>query len=222
MLHVGVTSKPAARSGPISLIVWGSRACFNPPETAIERSSYPFITPTAARGLLRSIVLDPRVDWVVDRIEMLVKPRWFTETRNETRQVVRVDRASERSPAQRQTAYLLEPAYRIVAHFVLDGGERNPAVLRSHEDQAKRRIARGQMWRPAFLGTRECLAEIGADSVETIDYLSGCRRTMPVTFEAIGYDASFQVPISNTADMVYTFARCEIRDGVLDLSGVSA
>ena len=117
----------------------------------------------AAGGLLRSIVHDPKIEWVADRIEMLRPPVFHVETRNETRSVVRVDRATEAYKPQRQTVYLLDPVYRVIAHLELHDNEADPATLRGYEELAKRRIRRSQMWRPALL-TTSCLNSASSSS----------------------------------------------------------
>ena len=40
------------------LEVWGEFACFTRPEMKVERYSYPVITPSAARGILRVLLAD--------------------------------------------------------------------------------------------------------------------------------------------------------------------
>lgn len=39
-------------TGTVSLKVWGEFALFTRPELKVERMSYPFITPLAARGVV--------------------------------------------------------------------------------------------------------------------------------------------------------------------------
>ena len=39
----------------ITVEVWGDFACFSPPYAKVERLSYPFPTPSAARGILSAI-----------------------------------------------------------------------------------------------------------------------------------------------------------------------
>jgi CRISPR-associated protein Cas5d len=52
----------------IHLRTWGELACFTRPEMKVERVSYSVITPSAARGLLESIIFKPQFRWHIRRI----------------------------------------------------------------------------------------------------------------------------------------------------------
>ena len=52
----------------VSLKVWGEFALFTRPELKVERLSYPFITPSAARGVLDAILFKPQMRWNIRRI----------------------------------------------------------------------------------------------------------------------------------------------------------
>jgi len=52
----------------IHLRTWGDLACFTRPEMKVERVSYPVITPSAARGLLESILYKPQFRWRIRRV----------------------------------------------------------------------------------------------------------------------------------------------------------
>ena len=64
----------------ISVEVWGDYALFSRPEMKTERVSYDVMTPSAARGLLDSILFHPGMKWVVDRIHVCAPIR-FTNIR---------------------------------------------------------------------------------------------------------------------------------------------
>lgn len=51
--------------------VWGEFALFTRPELKVERLSYPFMTPSAARGVLDAILYKPQMCWNVRRITAL-------------------------------------------------------------------------------------------------------------------------------------------------------
>ena len=61
----------------VSLKVWGELACFSRPELSVERFSYPFMSPSAARGVLDAILYKPQMVWHVRRITAL-RPRFPT------------------------------------------------------------------------------------------------------------------------------------------------
>jgi CRISPR-associated protein Cas5d len=64
-------------SPTVSVTVWGEYAQFTRPELSVERLSYPFMTPSAARGVLDAILYKPQMRWHVRRITAL-RPRTFT------------------------------------------------------------------------------------------------------------------------------------------------
>jgi CRISPR-associated protein Cas5d len=55
----------------VSVKVWGEFALFTRPELKVERVSYPFMTPSAARGVLDAILYKPQMRWHVRRITAL-------------------------------------------------------------------------------------------------------------------------------------------------------
>lgn len=59
----------------VSVRVWGEFALFTRPELKVERVSYPFMTPSAARGVLDAILYKPQMRWHVRRITAL-RPRF--------------------------------------------------------------------------------------------------------------------------------------------------
>ena len=60
----------------VSVTVWGEYALFTRPELSVERLSYPFMTPSAARGVLDAILFRPQMRWHVRSISAL-RPRTF-------------------------------------------------------------------------------------------------------------------------------------------------
>lgn len=68
--------RDAAMLPTVSVTVWGEYALFTRPELSVERLSYPFMTPSAARGVLDAILFRPQMRWHVRRIAAL-QPRTF-------------------------------------------------------------------------------------------------------------------------------------------------
>jgi CRISPR-associated protein Cas5d len=58
----------------VAVRVWGEYALFSRPELSVERISYPFMTPSAARGVLDAILFRPQMSWQVRRITALRPP----------------------------------------------------------------------------------------------------------------------------------------------------
>jgi len=52
----------------VEVKVWGDFALFTRPELKVERMSYPFMTPSAARGVLDAILFKPQMRWHIQRI----------------------------------------------------------------------------------------------------------------------------------------------------------
>lgn len=107
----------------IHLHVWGDLACFTRPEMKVERVSYPVITPSAARGLLESILYKPQFRWRIQRVAVRKPIRFLAFRRNEVK-----SRLSPRNPeplladedrTQRNTLALREVDYVIEASLHL-------------------------------------------------------------------------------------------------------
>lgn len=62
----------------VAVTVWGEYALFTRPELKVERLSYPFMTPSAARGVLDAILYKPQMRWHVRRIVAL-RPKFPTD-----------------------------------------------------------------------------------------------------------------------------------------------
>ena len=78
------------------LEVSGDFACFTRPEMKVERVSYDFITPSAARAVFEAILWKPAIRWHVRRIEVLRPVRWTSVRRNEVASVVSTRNAISR------------------------------------------------------------------------------------------------------------------------------
>lgn len=65
----------------VKVKVWGDYALFTRPEFKVERVSYPFMTPSAARGILDAILYKPQMRWHIRRITALV-PWWIPAEAN--------------------------------------------------------------------------------------------------------------------------------------------
>lgn len=78
----------STKSRVLRLKVWGDNACFTRPEMKVERVSYDVMTPSAARGVLESILWKPAIRWHVERIDVLNPIRWESVRRNEVGSVM--------------------------------------------------------------------------------------------------------------------------------------
>ena len=139
----------------ITIEVWGDFACFSMPFAKVERLTYPFPTPSAARGVLSAIYMKPKeFRWQINRIEVLSPIRYISFKRNEVKCTVSSEPIStEEERTQRQTVALWDVRYRIAASIV----PRPAFVGRETQlyEQALRRIRGGKCYFQPSLGLRE-------------------------------------------------------------------
>jgi len=144
-----------ATPGPQAIRVWGDFACFTRPELKAERFSYPFITPSAARGVFDAIYAKPpQFRWQVTRIEILRDPTYIGLRRNEvTKTAGRSSIDIEEARAQRQTIALRNPEYRLTAEIRPWPGHVGKQT--ALEQQWLRRVRKGKCFHQPYLGCRE-------------------------------------------------------------------
>ena len=132
--------------------VWGDFACFTMPQAKVERLTYPFPPPSAARGILSAIYMKPKEFlWRIDRIEVLEPIRYISFKRNEIKCTVSSTPVSaEEERTQRQTTALQNVRYRIAASII----PRPAFVGRETQlyEQALRRIRGGKCYFQPSLG----------------------------------------------------------------------
>lgn len=150
----------------VKVKVTGDFACFTRPDLKVERMTYPCMTPSAARGILDSILWKPEFQWYVRRILILEPVRFFTIKRNEINAkqgrkpiVVEERRAQRNSVILRNVAYIIEASI-----FQKQKSERNRpekyiGINSGKEGIFPRRVKKGQCWRRPYLGVREFSAE---------------------------------------------------------------
>lgn len=139
----------------IIIEVWGDLACFSAPYAKVERLTYPFPPPSAARGILSAIYMKPKeFRWQIDRIEVLNPIRYISFKRNEVKCTVgSAPIFTEEERTQRQTTALQDVRYRIAASIVP-----RPAFVGKETqlyEQALRRIRSGKCYFQPALGLRE-------------------------------------------------------------------
>jgi len=143
--------------------VWGEYACFTRPEMKVERVSYPVMTPSAARGVLKAIFWKPEFEWQVREIHVLRPIRHISLMRNEVSKRMSLSGGpffADEARAQRHTLALRDVAYLIYADIVLkDHADKDVAAYR---DQFRRRVARGECYFQPYLGCREFTAYFSA------------------------------------------------------------
>jgi CRISPR-associated protein Cas5d len=209
------------------LEVKGDYACFTRPEMKVERVSYDFITPSAARSVFDAILWKPEIRWEVERIEILAPVRWISVRRNEVGAVISTRNLQTAMTAghgqlglyvederqQRAGLFLRDVRYRLHARLVSVKGEalHNPA---KYAEMFTRRASKGQCVNQPYLGCREFDARF-----RLVTTPHGEPEPCPDIDGDFGwmlYDMDFSRP----ADPKPMFFRAKVVRGVLDLSGV--
>jgi len=155
----------------IHLKTWGDLACFTRPEMKVERVSYPVMTPSAARGLLESILYRPQFRWRIRRIAVKQPIRFLSFRRNEVKSRLTVSKPeslnAEEDRTQRNTLALRDVEYVIEASLHLTPlaglARRTPANDEDHGDDTlvkylamfQRRAEKGQCFVQPCFGCRE-------------------------------------------------------------------
>ena len=150
--------------------VSGPLACFSQPEFSVERMSYPWITPSAARGVFEAVLWKPRIRYEIREIQVLAPIRYLSLRRNEVETKLSTrgldpDRRQnvDEIRQQRNTIALRDVDYLVGADLTL-----NPAVAPDGPDDnhgkyvamLERRLAKGQCFHAPYLGCREFAAEV--------------------------------------------------------------
>jgi len=149
--------------------VSGRYACFTRPDLKVERMTYPCMTPSAARGILDSILWKPEFQWYVRRILVLNPVRFETIKRNEINSkqgrnpiIIEEKRVQRNSVVLSNVGYIIEASI-----FQREYSEQNrpekyigsKGIDADHDGIFTRRLKKGQCWRRPYLGTREFAAE---------------------------------------------------------------
>ncbi|BDI06811.1 type I-C CRISPR-associated protein Cas5c [Sphaerotilus microaerophilus] len=207
------------------LDVRGDYACFTRPEMKVERVSYDFITPSAARAVFEAILWKPEIRWRMERIEVLAPVRWISVRRNEVGAVVSTRNVTsamqsgsgqlglyiEDERQQRAGLFLRDVAYRLHARMEPVKGEalHNPA---KYAEMFARRAAKGQCVNQPYLGCREFDARVRL--VTSPDGEPEPLAAVDGDFGWMLYDMDFSRP----SDPRPMFFRAQVTRGVLDLT----
>lgn len=148
----------------------GPLACFSRPEFSVERASYPWITPSAARAIFEAVLWKPRIRWEIRQIRVLKPIRWLAFRRNEigarvtmrgldadTRLLTDQERQQRNTLALRDVSYVIAADLHLRREVPCDGEHDNHAKYR---DMFQRRLEKGQVFHRPYLGCREFAAEV--------------------------------------------------------------
>ena len=168
-------------SRPFRLKVWGNYACFARPEMKVERVSYPIMTPSAARGVLESILWKPQIFWRIERIDRLHAPIFQQVRRNEVQSKASPDRIEiiiSEARQQRAALVLRDVAYTIHARFGLTNKAASADTVAKYAAMFERRAYAGQCFQRPCLGSREFAADFSLLSRNDPDPLA--EEALPV------------------------------------------
>jgi len=143
----------------VKVKVTGNYACFTRPDLKVERMTYPCMTPSAARGILDSILWKPEFQWWIHRILVLKPVKFISVKRNELGEkqgnnpiIIEEKRQQRNSIILKDVAYIIEASV-----FQKDFSSNNPP--KKYAEMFRRRVKKGQCWRRPYLGTREFAAD---------------------------------------------------------------
>lgn len=207
------------------LEVRGDYACFTRPEMKVERLSYDFITPSAARAIFEAILWKPAIVWRVSRIEVLNPIRWISLRRNEvgavasTRNVESAMRAGhgqlglnvEDERQQRAGLFLRDVAYRLHAHFNLTDKAQAEDTAAKFASMFQRRAEAGQCVNQPYLGCREFSADVRL--VTDLAAATPAQEDVDGDFGWMLHDLDFSKP----AEPAPRFFRARLARGVLQV-----
>ncbi len=170
----------------VKVKVKGDFACFTRPDLKVERMTYPCMTPSAARGILDSILWKPEFQWYVRRITVLNPIRFATIKRNEINSkqgqnpiVIEEKRAQRNSVILRNVSYIIEASI-----YQKERTDRNKpekyigrkGIDSDNDGMFVRRVKKGQCWRRPYLGVRE----FSADFLEVDGTEQPIQETIPI------------------------------------------
>lgn len=205
----------ASWSKPFRVRVRGPLACFTRPEMKVERVSYEVMNPSAARGILESILWKPAIRWQVEAIAVLAPIAWASFRRNEVNSRVtpmKTDYFADEDRAQRNTVALRDVDYVITARLRLVPERAGPEDhLRKFEEMFERRLSKGQHFRQPCLGAREMAATIepAPDAVEPHE--ASVDRPLGLMF----YDFDYREVDAGTGGVRPLFFEARLTGGVL-------
>lgn len=194
----------------------GPYACFSRPECKVERVSYSVMTPSAARGVLESILWKPAMAWRIHEILVLAPIRFISIRRNEVNQKIPLSNVrgwmkgkpiegyyADGDRAQRNTLALRDVDYAIVASFSLTDAAGPDDNEIKFAEMFRRRLERGQHFQAPYLGCREFAARV--------DPYEGTPPPLPLS-QKIG---SMLLDLRYGKTIAPVFFEAEMKDGVV-------
>lgn len=193
--------------------IWGPRALFTKiwsPET--ERTSYDFITPMAARGIIESVYWHPGIRFVIDEIRVLNPIRFKQETITPVDSLCHgwLESADDAEKKPYKANLLVNVHYLITAHFNFT---RNKKSLRSSGkvmEILQRRSEQQRPFRPPCLGSRELPCSFRWVEKEAVDQYHPVAITRD--FGLMPYDMEYR-----NQNRIPIWYRAKMENGIVNL-----
>jgi CRISPR-associated protein Cas5d len=145
----------------IDVVFEGDYACFTNPIANVERFSYPFINPSAAVGLLKSVFWKPEMDYIINEIQVLKPIKYVQIKTNEIKeQATNKTISIQKFRTQRNNSVLKDVSYRIKASIKLTekGLINSDNTIEKYFAQFCRRIDKGGFKYSPYFGQSSFLA----------------------------------------------------------------
>jgi CRISPR-associated protein Cas5d len=200
---------------PLAMKVSGDFALFTRPEAKVERVSYSLPTPSAARGMLESVLWKPEIRWEISQIQVLKPLKFYSIVRNEVASKATVNKRTMKNPTNyyadddrqlRHSLMLKDVAYVIHAQIHLQPNAKGP--IEKYRAMFRRRLEKGQCFYRPYLGTRECAARFSVPTEDDVP-INWTENLGPMFFD-------FRYPDKGAMTIPYFFD-AEIRDGTMDI-----
>lgn len=217
-------------SRPVRVRVSGDWACFTRPEMKVERVTYQYMTPSAARGIMEAICWHPEFRWVITQIEVLRPVRYQSVTRNEVQKKIPAGnipgwirepdsmkpfyadtrgREDGENATQRSTLALRDVAYNITGRALVNGFNLRPEdTPEKYAAMFARRVEKGQCFSRPYLGCREFAAEFRPVSPDEVPIGETAELGLML------YDIIFS-PETKSAANEAVFFKARIEQGVI-------
>lgn len=207
--------------------VWGDRALFTRPELSVERFTYDFITPSAARGLIEAIYWHPGLRVVIDKIQIINPIEFTTTRRNEVKSKALASSLksslvggasapyvnTKEDIQQRASVILTDVRYAIEFHFEMTEKANESDNPGKFADIFRRRIEKGQCYSQPYFGTREFPAHFKPCPEGIVPrgaYADAGERDFGLML--------FDMDYSNKDDILPMFYRAVMKNGIVNVS----
>ena len=139
----------------LRIILWGPLACFTDANLRVERWSYPHITCSAARGVLRNIYSCHGIDYHIKRVGLLRPVQWYSFSKREYDTIGDMHKGKS---TPRSNGILIDVKY--IVDFDVLGKD-----LDKYQSIVRKRCREGSYYSAPYLGQREYICYYSLGSV---------------------------------------------------------